>query len=188
MTEQTQKLIWESKNGNQRSFEQLIRQHQNYCFRIAFRILLDEDEAKDAVQESLIKLWKNLHKFDYSSKFTTWLYKIVFNSCMDKIKMNKRKANNKLDNHILDNIFDADFSMQNNIENKDMASIINELTNQLDEKQRIVFTLRDFESLSINEIAELMNSTENTVKVNLFYARKNINKKLKKLKVEWGAS
>ena len=169
-----------SLNGDTSSFKMLVDQYSDYAYRIAFKTLLDKDDAKDVVQESFIRVWKHLGKYRREIKFTTWLYKIVVNICYDKLKSNKRRKavmdNINTDN--LENINAVSENPEKRMSDNDFAGIISKLAEKLSIKQRMVFVLRDLQNLSIEEVSGILGMSSGSVKTNLFLARKNIAKKL----------
>jgi RNA polymerase sigma-70 factor, ECF subfamily len=175
-------LIQRARNGDVRAFKSLVDQTSPYAFNLAYKTLFDADSAKDVVQESFIRVWKHLDYYKNECKFTTWLYKIVINLCYDKIKSEKRRAS--IFNRMND---DADFSSAASISIEDIFSgnetigIIKKISSGLPLKQRTVFILRDLENLSPEEVSQIMNISVGSVKTNLFYARKFISQRLKKL-------
>ena len=74
----------------------MVEQFQSYAYSLAFRLVLNEDNAKDIVQESFIRIWRHISNYDSNILFTTWLYKIVTNLCYDNLKSSKRRNNAKL--------------------------------------------------------------------------------------------
>ena len=169
-----------SLNGDTSSFKMLVDQYSDYAYRLAFKTLLDKDDAKDVVQESFIRVWKHLGKYRREIKFTTWLYKIVVNICYDKLKSNKRRKavmdNINTDN--LENINAVSENPEKRMSDNDFAGIISKLAEKLSIKQRMVFVLRDLQNLSIEEVSGILGMSSGSVKTNLFLARKNIAKKL----------
>ena len=89
--DKVQDMIWRSREGDLSAFQQLVEHYQHYAYILAFRLLGDDEDAKDAVQEAFIRVWKHIKNFNLSSKFTTWFYRIVTNLCLDRIKAQKRK-------------------------------------------------------------------------------------------------
>ncbi len=155
--------------------------HQRLAYSAAYKILLNSEDAKDAAQESFIKLWKNIDRFNFEAKFTTWFYKIVINMSLDKLKARKRKEENLYsitDRQDFENLFlqeTPDYS------EKEFADIVAKLTESLSPKQKIVFTLRDLNGLDIGLISESLNMSPGTVKTNLVYARRRIKELLAKI-------
>jgi RNA polymerase sigma-70 factor, ECF subfamily len=169
-------LIELAAAGDLNSFRILIDRFSGYAYSLAFRTLLNSDDAKDAVQESFISVWKHLKRYNSNVKFTTWLYRIVVNNCYDKLKAEKRRKSifgNRSDIGA-DNYLSSCSGPEEEISNKDSARLIGVLSNGLPAKQRMVFILRDLQNLSTDEVSEILEMPAGAVKTNLFYARKFI--------------
>jgi RNA polymerase sigma-70 factor, ECF subfamily len=173
-------LISQSINGNQNSFRKLIEHHQPFVYAVSFRMLCNDYETEEIVQETFIRVWKNLERFNPSMQFRTWLYKIAVNLCYDRIKAAKRFENN----HSLDDYGSLilNYAGQDNPEStlisKDTALIIQMLTQDLTPKQKVVFTLIELECLPFEEVAEITGLSHEKIKSNLYCARQNIKKLL----------
>lgn len=173
-------LINQASAGNKRAFELIVRIYQKYAYAVAFKILLNEDDTKEIVQETFIRIWKHLGTYDNKIKFSTWMYKIVVNLCYDKLKSRKRKEN------IFRNIdYDTQFievlssvDLEKEFSNREYAEIIKRCVNGLTEKQRMVFILRIMEDLTVEETAKILDISASSVKTNLFFARQNLRAKL----------
>jgi RNA polymerase sigma-70 factor, ECF subfamily len=167
-------LILKAQKGDKRAFRQIVDTHGRFAFAVAYKILLNEDDAKDAAQESFIKLWKYIGRYKFEAKFTTWFYKIVINMSLDKLKARKRQESielPELSDSEIENSFgrgDREYS------NKELAEIITKLTARLSPKQRLVFTLRDLNGFDIDEVSESLSMSPGSVKSNLVYARRKI--------------
>ena len=151
-----------------------MEQYQGYAFAVAFRVLCDEEEAKDVVQESFIRIWSSLPRYNREMKFTTWMYSIVAHLCYDKLRTRKKKGTTALD--AVDPSLLASVAVEHNPErlysNKELARVITMLTDKLPPKQKIVFVLRDIQGLSVREVSGILRLSENSVKANLVYARR----------------
>ena len=157
------------------AFRQLVEEHQRYVFSLAFRVLRDEDDARDVVQETFIRVWKNLHAYDMRAKFTTWLYTITVNLTSDMLKSKMRRRRWFLVPETAESQNSAGtMEEEMNIVNRDLALKIRELAGNLPPKQQLVFVLRDLQDLTVNEVAQILSMSTNTVKTNLCYARKFI--------------
>jgi RNA polymerase sigma-70 factor (ECF subfamily) len=169
--------------GNRNAFEELVRRNQSYAFSLAFRVLTDEDEAKDVVQESFIRIWRHLKNYNKTIKFSTWLYKIVINLCYDRLRVKKRNKMRIDDSYTdIDSLYTNDSQdLEESISNKNLADWITHFSNSLSPKQKIVFVLRDLEGLSIKEVSFMTNISNSSVKTNLIHARKKIKEKLMKI-------
>lgn len=168
------------KNNDTSAFRIVMEEYQSYAFAVAFRVVCDEEDAKDIVQESFIRVWKNLDRYNPTIKFTTWLYTIITNLCLDKLRANKRRHVVRLEGiniSILSSTAVED-DPEKRYNNKELAAIIGALTEELPAKQKMIFVLRDLQGLSIQEVCEILHLSESSVKTNLVYARKYLRKNL----------
>jgi RNA polymerase sigma-70 factor (ECF subfamily) len=173
-------IIRQCKAGDSRAFAHLVRSHQAYAFTLAFRMLSDEDEASDIVQESFIRVWKNMNRYDPSQKFTTWLYAIVSRLCLDRIQSlaRFRKLFRREDDTTgLEWPYDPT-DPEKVLTNREIATIIEQLAGDLSPTQRLVFTLRDLQQCTIEEVCEITGLSNGSVKTNLSYARRRIRHRL----------
>jgi len=178
--EATRELISRSAAGDVLAFEQLVRRFQSYAFALAMRLLCNPEEAKDVVQESFIRLWKNLNRFDQKKTFTTWLYSIVTNLALDRlraIKRNRRLFISRDEESKIDETLDG-FDLHEIHSQRELASIIKTLTGELPLKQRLVFVLRDLQDLTVEEVADVTGMSPGSVKTNLHFARRRIRRYL----------
>jgi RNA polymerase sigma-70 factor (ECF subfamily) len=164
------------------AFRQLVEEHQRYVFSLAFRVLRDDEDARDVVQETFIRVWKNLHAYDMRSKFTTWLYTITVNLAYDQLKSRTRKRRWFLAPGSVESQNSAGAAEEEmNIVNRDLAAKIEELAGSLPPKQQLVFVLRDLQDLSVDEVAQALFMSTSTVKANLCYARRFIRTQMQRL-------
>jgi RNA polymerase sigma-70 factor, ECF subfamily len=171
-------LVTLSRQNDAMAFRKLVEAHQSMVFALAFRILCNEDDARDIVQETFIKVWKHLDQYNTKMKFSTWIYSIATNLCLDQLKSAKRRLFDPLiTKSTLENFISVENNEQSLI-NSELADIISGLTNELSPKQKMVFTLRDLEGLEIEEIIEITCLSAEKIKSNLYLARQYIRKKL----------
>jgi RNA polymerase sigma-70 factor (ECF subfamily) len=166
-------LIQSAKKGDRQSFGELIDCCSQYVYAVALKLLGDPDEAKDAAQESFIKVWKSIGTYKSQFKFTTWLYTIVTNTCLDKLRVSSRNnrifdRNASIEDH--DQVW-ADLSASG-FEEKQFIEFIRLVSGRLSAKQHSVFVLHDLEDLSQDEISKILGMPKGRVKSNLYYARK----------------
>jgi len=176
-------LIQRSIQGDEKAFTSLVKHFQPFVFSLAFRLVCSNDDAKDAVQASFVKTWKHLGSYDHRRKFSTWMYAIVSNTCMDMLRARKRtsavvESINKHDG--ISELPDAT-AFEEHHSNAELAAIIMQLTSRLSKKQHLVFTLRDLQDLSIAEVVEVSGLSEASVKTNLVFARRHIRELLDRL-------
>jgi len=172
-------LIERSKLNDQKAFRSIVENYQYMVYSLSFRLLCNEEEAKDIVQETFIRIWMNLSSFRTDKKFSTWIYTIASNLCLDRLKSSKHNLQNNVVNEALINMISSDNAEQDLI-NSELQTIISTLTNELTPKQKNVFILRCIEELEIEEIIQITGMTAGKIKSNLFLARQTIRQKLEK--------
>ena len=169
-------IIRKCAEGDTASFGLLVKAHQAYAFALAFRMLADENEARDVVQESFLRVWKSFGRYDPSQKFTTWLYAIVSRVCLDRLR--SRSRSNRLFRRGFDGSPDEDLRDSSDLErtysNRELAHVISQLSDGLSPTQKLVFTLRDLQECTIAEVSAITGLSEGTIKTNLSYARRRI--------------
>lgn len=178
MTPETiHKLIEYSQRKDEKSFRTLVETHQFMVYQLAFRLLCNEEDAKDAVQETFLRVWLNLAQFDRKRSFKTWVYAIAANQCYDRLKSVRYKARTiplESVEHLLSD--DVEYTM----ENAELGARIARLTKKLSPKQKWVFTLCDLEGLSVEETSTITGLSAAKIKSNLYLARQSLRKELKK--------
>ena len=159
------------------SFRNDILPLKNKLFRLALRITLNNAEAEDIVQETLIKVWKKQDSWNEIESIEAFCYSICRNLALDRTRR-ADKFNESLDetqNTAVDTSYSA--NTEERVQQGDRMRLVKELIDHLPEKQRSVIQLRDFEGKSYKEIADIMQMTDEQVKVTLFRARQTIKKK-----------
>jgi len=174
-------LIELSRQNDAQAFKKLVQAHQSMVYTLAFRLLYNEEDAKDIVQETFIRVWKHLDNFKPELKFTTWLFTIASNLCYDKLKKAKHNFSLSLDDQNLVREFISNENIESNLINTELAHIISSLTGNLTPKQKLVFTLRDLEGIEIEEITSITGLSAEKIKSNLYLARQYIRKMLENL-------
>jgi len=178
LQEQLQVLIERSRTGDKKAFEKLVSEFQTAVFRLAFRLLCNEAEAKDIVQETFIRVWLNLDKYRMQYPFTMWIYKIACNLCYDSLRTAKHRFETMPEDFHLASSEDIEQLVINN----DLKSLIILFTGQLTPKQKLVFTLSEIEDLSIEEIEAITRLSPSKIKSNLYLAKKQIKEKMNQIK------
>ena len=168
---QEAELIKLAQKGNQESFCSLIEAYEKKIYNIAYKFMRNEHDAQDAAQEAIIKIYTNLHKYLFNSSFSTWMYRVTANTCMDLLR--KRKANVGIEN--FENLF---VSKEGNPDsesiNKELGDNIKKAINLLPEKYIPVIVLKDVNGLKYEEIAEILKLTLGTVKSRIARAREKL--------------
>jgi RNA polymerase sigma-70 factor, ECF subfamily len=168
-------LIEECSKGDFRNFRKVVAAASPFAFSVAFRIVGDEDIAKDIVQETMITIWKKIGNINSPEAFKTWLYRITCNKCCDYLRKKKVNSEVRADEKGWKLISETILSVnQHELENNEMAVIIKALTEKLSPKQKAVFVLCDLEDLSHEEISVITGMNRRNIKANLHFARKRI--------------
>lgn len=155
---------------NQKDFVQLINPFKDKLFRLAKRLLVSTEEAEDATQEILVKLWNKNESLDKLNSVEAMAMTMTKNYCLDQLK--SKRAGNLTITH--NNFTDRTPSLQQQLEDNDCLSWVEKIINQLPEQQKIIIQLRDIEQLEFEEIAKILEMSEATIRVALSRARKTI--------------
>jgi RNA polymerase sigma factor (sigma-70 family) len=163
-------LIHKAKMGDEISFESLILGCQSKAYNIALRYLKNEEDAMDALQESFIKIFRHLNSFKEDSRFDTWVYRIVVNTCNDMLRKN---SNQKITDSIFKvedeketviDIPDTSGSPEDVFDHKETTNHILSCMERLSLEQKEIIVLRDIHGFSYDEISEILNCSIGTVK------------------------
>jgi|TARA_B110000967_G_scaffold199723_1_gene234477 RNA polymerase sigma-70 factor (ECF subfamily) len=161
---------------NETEYLKIVIPFKDKIFRVARRLLVSVEEAEDATQEVLLKLWNHRQKFkDYNSP-EAFAMTMTKNWCFDRLK-SKQAQNLKI---VHNNYEDHSQSLQKSIEVNDSLRWVEKHMETLPAKQKLILQLRDIEQYEFNEIAKILDMTEATIRVSLSRARKSIREKLTK--------
>ncbi len=158
----------------QADFVSLVMPFKDKVFRLAKRLLVSREEAEDATQEILLKLWNNSKKIGEYNNVEAFSMTMTKNFCLDRLK-SKQASNLKI---VHSNYTDDHTSLQKQVEAKDSVDWVSKIMEALPEQQKIIVQLRDIEAYDFAEIAEMLDMNETAVRVNLSRARKTIREKL----------
>ncbi|MBM7614829.1 RNA polymerase sigma-70 factor (ECF subfamily) [Alkaliphilus hydrothermalis] len=182
MNRQEISLIEKTRQGDIDSFEKLIEPYQKKAFNIAYRMLSNIEDANDITQEALLKIFRSVDKFQGKSSFSTWVYSIVSNSCIDFIRKQKKNQVVYLEqqgatgeNYRIE-VADEMNTPEYLFEKKEIQNIIHEAINQLNVDQKEIIILRDINGFSYQEIANILKCSEGTVKSRINRARGKLKK------------
>lgn len=161
---------------NQKEFMQLVSPFKDRVFRLAKRLLVSTEEAEDATQEVLVKLWnKNESLGEYRSVEAVAMT-MTKNYCLDQLK-SKRASNLKI---VHNNFTDREASLQQKVEDDDALKWVEKIMNDLPEHQKLIVQMRDIEEMEFEEIGKILEMNEQAVRTALSRARKNIREKMTK--------
>jgi RNA polymerase sigma-70 factor (ECF subfamily) len=158
----------------QTEFLHTVMPFRDKLFRLAKRLLVSREEAEDATQEVLMKLWNNKKQMEQYNNVEAFAVTMTKNYCLDRLK-SKQAGNLKL---VHSNYTDESVSLQSSIEARDSLHWMSKIMNELPEQQRMVLQLRDVEQYEFNEIEEMLSMKPTAVRVALSRARKAVREAL----------
>lgn len=171
-------LIKQIVKGESSSFTYFVDTYQDMALTIAFRLVGNKQEAEDVVQNAFVKAYYNLHTYRSNCKFSTWFYRIVYNTGLTVYnKQKSRSANYNLDGSEVD-VKTASNSILA-LEEQEQREIVENAVQQLPKMEAVIVTLYYLEDYSVSEIAEIMSLTKSNIKIKLFRARKILQEILK---------
>ena len=161
------------------SFRNDVLPLKNELFRLAFRITLNRVEAEDIVQDTLIKVWDRRFEWESIDSIEAFSLTVCRNLSLDRLRKKENSNDSLEDVNIAEPV--ASSNPQDRMIQEDRVSLVRQIIDSLPEKQRSCMQLRDFEGKSYKEIAQVLDITEEQVKVNIFRARQMVKQKYLKL-------
>jgi RNA polymerase sigma-70 factor (ECF subfamily) len=186
-------LVRRARENDPAAVDQLIRRYQKKVYSIAYQMSgSDPEDARDCAQEALIQVFRNLARFEGRSRFSTWLYRVVVNTCLDARRRRRRwlqmiftRRPEKQDavdtDPVLDNLPAPEDGTDpvSNVSGEELKRDVTDAMRRLSDKQRTVFQLKVFQEMSIPEIAAATGMAEGTVKSHLFRATQSVRDQLR---------
>jgi len=173
-TNQDQIIIDKILNGNTNAFAELVDKYKDLVFTLALRMIKNREEAEEVSQDTFIKTFKSLEKFKGKSKFSTWVYRIAYNTCLDRLKRIKRDYHVVTIDEFTENQIKTIDNALSHMEKDEQKNEIQKCLNLLPSEDSFLLTLFYFEDQSLEEISEVVGLTANNVKVKLFRSRKKL--------------
>jgi len=188
MADSDKRLVRKAKSGDRRAFGKLVDKYHYKILYLAFDLVGNYEDAKDLAQEVFIRAFEKLHQFQERSHFSTWLYRIAVNLSVDVHRRRQRNPHQSLEKSIdeIHRTASAEESVvttspEISIESDAMKAQIDGALEKLSRKQRTAIVLRYFHQKSSKEIAEIMGINENTVRIHIFRAIRNLKQHLSEL-------
>ena len=174
-------LIQQTLAGNQQAYADLIKRHQRFVFTLAMRFAKRREDAEEIAQDCFIKAYRSLASFQGQSKFSTWLYSIVYTTAMTFLRKKRVDTDSIDDENTYIQIENQSSAYDvNNAENKSRSFYLNQAIEQLLPDDAAVITMFYKGEQSLEEIGQAMGMETNTVKVKLFRARQRLKEKLER--------
>lgn len=172
-------LIRAAQGGDPAAFEQLVRSYDQNVLRMALNLLHSQEDAQDVYQEAFLRVYRNLPKFRFDCSFSTWLYRIVANLCLDQIRKRKVRKEESASIETASGQVDrlqslperrADVDPQRQLMGVELSARIQEVLDRLTPRERLVFEMRHFQGMRLRSIGEALGVTEEAAKNCLFRA------------------
>lgn len=176
-----QKFIQKAARGDADAFKHLMRQYRIQLYNYLWKYCGNKNDTDDLLQETLIKVWKGLPRYNEQNKFSSWLFSLAHNVATDNYRKNKVRAIVVSTDELPEKNIDK--NNQTLIEENEVKVYINNAVNKLPERQKEVFLLRQHGDVSFKEISEMTAQPLNTVLSHMRYAIKKINKELREANV-----
>ncbi len=161
-------------DGDTNAFSVLVDRYKDLVFTLALRMLKNREEAEEVSQDTFIKTYKSLHKFKGDSKFSTWIYKVAYNTCLDRLKKNKRHFNDVAIDEFAEHQIKTIDNALDKMEQQEHNQTIKDCLTLLPNDDSFLLTLYYFEERSLEEISKIIGIKANNVKVKIFRSRKKL--------------
>ena len=158
--------------GDEKAFAELVERYQHMVYTLCMKMCGQQAMAEEVAQDVFIKCYRSLSTYNGKAQFSTWLYRITYNACLDALKSRKRHASEELDQAV--NLQDEEVLPHESLEISDRKEIVKKAIDQLPKEDRVIVMLFYFEEMSLKEIAKVMDMTDNHVKVKLFRCREKL--------------
>jgi len=187
-TTSSEDLMVRIAEGDDDAFEILVNRHQTPVLNLVYRFVGDRTQAKDLAQEVFLKVWQSAKSYKPEAKFTTWVYRITANLCINELKSSRRKrwfsfhrSDEDSENSMEDSISDGSPNAEDLLLAKERSSQISGVLQSLPDNQRMALILKRYDDLSYQEIAQILGCSVSAVESLLFRAKRALQEKLKNL-------
>ena len=168
-------------NGNLPSYGILVEKHKGLAYTLALRIAKNHEDAEEIAQDSFLKAYNSLSSFKEDAKFSTWLYKIIYNTAVSRYRKKHIESYSMEESPIADSIHEEGDDGLNILHHKERKKIISEAISRLKEDEGVAMTLFYLNENSIKEIEEITGFTGSNIKILLHRGRKKLLFELKKI-------
>ena len=179
-------VVQRARAGDHAAFRVLVERYQGRAYRLALRVLRDEDQAQDVVQDAFLKVYGSLDRFEGRSGFYTWLYRIVMNVCLDRKRRDRSDREVEWDEETAGGsladpagVDPARPGPEAEAPNTELRTLVARAIEALPEDARRAIQLREIDGLSYKEIAEALGIPKGTVMSRLYYARRRLQEALR---------
>jgi RNA polymerase sigma-70 factor, ECF subfamily len=182
----SEELMARVAKGDDDAFEILVNRHQTSVLNLIYRFIGDRAQAKDLAQEVFLKVWQAAKSYEAKAKFTTWIYRITVNLCLNELKSARRRrwfpfhrSDGDSENAIEETFSDGSPTAEDLLLAKERSRQISDALQSLPDNQRMALILRRYDDLSYEEIARILNCSVSAVESLLVRAKRTLQEKLK---------
>lgn len=182
-------LIRQAQRGDRAAFEQLVRLYEENVLRLTLSLVRSEEEARDLYQEAFLKIYRSLGRFRFESRFSTWVYRVVTNVCLDHLRRrsHRREVQAPETEGKPGDFFQAlpesrpGLNPEQVLRGKEIARRLEQALGRLSPRERMVFEMRHYQGLKLRAIGELCGTSEETAKNCLFRATQKLRADLREI-------
>ena len=165
-------------NNDVSAYTILVDKHKNMAFTVAYRIVRNREDAEEIAQDAFVKVYQSLKSFKKESKFSTWLYRIIYNTAISKTRKKQLETTN-LDYNVVENFSTDEIKEDvNRLDNDEQKKIIYKILQHLNPEDSTLINMFYFKKYSTEEISDIMGLSQANVKVKLHRIRKKLYKEI----------
>lgn len=180
-------LIRQAQRGDRAAFEQLVRLYEANVLRLALQLVRSEEEARDLYQEAFLKIYRSLHRFRFESRFSTWVYRVVMNVCLDHLRRAARRKERQAPEseegqpEFFQTVPEVrpGLDPERSLRGKEIARRLEVALTRLSPRERLVFELKHYHGMKLRAIGEHCGTSEETAKNSLFRATQKLRAELR---------
>jgi len=176
MPEEEERLLLRAIDGDSEAFSKLMEAHEHRMYAVAFRMCGNREDAQDCLQESMLRIYRAISGFKGQSSFSTWIYRITINTCLDELRRRKMRKTTSLDN-LLDTGWSPSDSMdtpENNSIRMEQRRMIEQAISSLPDDMRAAIVLRDIQGFPYETIASALDTNVGTIKSRISRGREKL--------------
>lgn len=170
MEERDRDLVERARNDDDLAFRTLVERHGTNVFRTAVRVTGNRQAAEDVVQETFLKVYRQLRRFDGRARFSTWLYRIAMNCAIDQVRKDNRRSRHAETGEAIETVATHDPSQERLLSSTEIAGAVRGCLAAMSPSERAAFVLRHYEGRTIAEIAQILGVRTNACKSTIFRA------------------
>lgn len=182
-------LILRAQRGDRPAFEELVRMYEDTVLRLSLQMVRSEEEARDLYQEAFMKIYRSLGRFRFQSRFSTWVYRVVVNVCLDHLRRTKRRrevspapnAEGEVDFFRTLPEERPELNPERALRGREIARRLQQALERLSPRERMVFELRHYQGWKLRAIGDFCGTSEETAKNCLFRATQKLRAELREI-------